>query len=268
MKLYRIGDYARYLGVTPDLLKHYESMGIIHSERKESGYRYYSFTTTHDLIESIRLRNYGFTLREIGEILTAHSADNAQMEQVFHEKIEVLRQEIQLDEALAEDYDAFCRWKEPLASKGWDWEIRHSRPMYFLPHTDNYEFLQNSQIYELLNTWMSFIPLVKSTVRAEPDGSFTWGFIVEERMARRLQLPINDAVEKIPSQRIFYYKFCSRILRLEEERADNPEHPAFRLLHSFGMKSSGTYYRTTLMPGDWKQNLSYQYGYYAVPLDM
>lgn len=41
MEQYRIGDFAKYLGVTPDLLKHYEDMGIIQSIRSESGYRYY-----------------------------------------------------------------------------------------------------------------------------------------------------------------------------------------------------------------------------------
>ena len=40
MEQYRIGDFAKYLGVTPDLLKHYEDMGIIQSIRSESGYRY------------------------------------------------------------------------------------------------------------------------------------------------------------------------------------------------------------------------------------
>ena len=47
------------------MLKHYEDVGIIQSERSESGYRFYSFITTIDLIKSIRLRNYGLTLREI-----------------------------------------------------------------------------------------------------------------------------------------------------------------------------------------------------------
>ena len=40
MEQYRIGDFTKYLGVAPDLLKHYEDMGIIQSIRSESGYRY------------------------------------------------------------------------------------------------------------------------------------------------------------------------------------------------------------------------------------
>ena len=43
---YRIGEFAKYLGVTPDLLKHYEDQGIIQPTRSDSGYRYYPFNTT------------------------------------------------------------------------------------------------------------------------------------------------------------------------------------------------------------------------------
>ena len=266
MKQYRIGDYAKYLGVTPDLLKHYEDMGIIHSERSESGYRYYSFITTIELIESIRLRNYGLTLREIQTILTEHRADNAKMEMLFDDHMERLRQEVLLNEALVEDYAEFLRWKKPLDGRDRDWEIRRSRPMCFLPHTDCYDFLEDPRIYELLTTWMSFIPIVKSTMRAEPTGRTTWGFMVEEEMAKRLQLPVNGVVERIPARRIFYYKFRSPILRMVEENTANPEHPAFKLLRSYGMESEGAYFRTTLMPGDWQKNLGYQYGFYAIPL--
>ena len=79
MKQYRIGDFARYLGVTPDLLKHYEEVGLLQPERTESGYRYYPFHTTALLIECVRLRNYGMTLREISEILTRRGMDTVQV---------------------------------------------------------------------------------------------------------------------------------------------------------------------------------------------
>ncbi len=266
MKQYRIGDYAKYLGVTPDLLKHYEDIGIIHSERSESGYRYYSFVTTVELIESIRLRNYGITLREIQEILNAHSLDNGRMEQVFDENMERMRQEILLNEALIEDYADFQRWREPLDGRSGDWEIHRSRPMLFLPHTECYDFLNDQRIYELLNHWMSYIPIVKSAMKLEADGQAVWGFLTEEKMAERLQLPLNDVVERIPSQRSLHYKFRAQIPQVSEERPDNPEHPAFACLQKLGMKASLPCFRVTLMPADWKQNLGYQYGYYTIPL--
>ena len=266
MKQYRIGDYAKYLGVTPDLLKHYEEMGIIHSSRSESGYRYYSFQTTVELIESIRLRNYGLTLREIREVLHERGMGQEQMDQRIVEKLELIRQEVLLDEALIEEYTAFQEWREAMGTHDWDWEIRWSSPMLFLPHTNRYEFLQDPRIYELLNQWMSYIPIVKSCMQAGPDGRFTWGFCVREQDAQRLGLPVNEVVQRIPAHKIFYYKFRGRIPHLEEEGRDNMDHPAFRQLHALGLESGETYYRTTLMPADWQKDLGYQYGYYAIPL--
>ncbi len=266
MKQYRIGEYAKYLGVTPDFLKYYEQMGIIRSERSESGYRFYSFHTTLDLIESVRLRNYGLTLRQIRDVLNGQSTGNAEMEALFEQNLDRLQQEILLDEALTEDYRNFLEWKEPLEDSSEYWEIRRSRPMLFLPHTDDYDFLHDERIYELLNTWMSYIPIVKSSMKAEPDGNVTWGFLADEGMSGRLRLPINSVVEHIPAQRVFYYKFRTGLLRMSEEHADNPEHPAFRTLRSLGLEPEGSYFRTALMPADWTQRRNVKYGYYAIPL--
>ena len=266
MKQYRIGDYAKYLGVTHDLLKHYEEMGIIQSVRGENGYRYYPFHTTLVLIESVRLRNYGLTLREIRSILTEHSMDNEQVEKLFAGKMDILRQEIMLDHALLEDYDSFQRWREPLQAGQSDWEIRRSRPMLFLPHSAGHDFLNDPRIYEILNQWMSYIPIVKSAKKAYADGKSTWGLLTDQDAVERLQLPINDVVEQYPSQRIFYYKFCGNVLRDVYDTPDNPEHPAFQQLHALGLKHSDFYFRVSVMPGNWQDRLRNVYAYYAIPL--
>ena len=266
MKQYRIGDYAKYLGVTPDLLKHYEEMGIIQSQRSDSGYRYYPFYTTTLLIECIRLRNYGLTLREIQKSLVAHTLDNEQMDQLFTRKTELLAEEIQLNEALIDDYAAFQRWKRPLEVGDSDWEIRWSKPMYFLPHTDGDDFLHDPRIYEILNHWMSLIPIVKSSMRVEPDGRITWGFLAAEEDVARMHLPLNDAVTHLPSRKIFCYKYRAPVKRMDQEVNDRADHPAFQRLRTLGLEPEGSYYRTSMMPADWRKDLSYHYGYYAIPL--
>ena len=42
LKSYRIGDFAEYMGVTPDFLKHYSENGLLDVHQRENGYRYYS----------------------------------------------------------------------------------------------------------------------------------------------------------------------------------------------------------------------------------
>ena len=59
IKQYRIGDYAHYMGVTSDFLKHYEQFHLISSEVMENGYRYYPFYQSSKLLECMKLRNYG-----------------------------------------------------------------------------------------------------------------------------------------------------------------------------------------------------------------
>ena len=266
MKEYRIGEFAKYLGVTPDLLKHYEDQGIITPIRSDSGYRYYPFNATMLLMECIRLRNYGMTLREIRAIVASHQVDTESVEDRLSENVSHIREEILLDEALIEDYSDFLSWREPLENRESDWEIRRSRPMYFLPHTDKYDFLQDARIYELLKSWMSFIPIVKSVMQVRRDGQITWGLIVEERQLRKLQLPVNDVVEYLPPQKIFYYKFRASLIPTDLEHPDAPLHPAFQTLHRLNLQSGDPYYRVTLMPADWKQGLGYQYGFYAIPI--
>ena len=263
---YRIGEFAKYLGVTPDLLKHYEDQGIIQPTRSDSGYRYYPFNTTMLLIECIRLRNYGMTLREIREILAAHHLDTASVSSRLAENVEHMKEEILLDEALTADYEEFLAWQAPLSERDFDWEIRWSKPMAFLPHTDKYDFLQDPRIYEILKSWMSYIPIVKSSMKAERNGRITWGLLVEERMIRQLKLPVNDIVEFYPPYKVFYYKFRAPLMHSSFENVDTPSHPAFQALRELNLEPRNGYFRTTLMPADWQRDIGYQYGYYAIPV--
>ena len=59
---YRIGDFARYLGVTSEFLKHYQESGLIDVNQRASGYRYYGFDQSGRILQYMRLRNYGMTL--------------------------------------------------------------------------------------------------------------------------------------------------------------------------------------------------------------
>ena len=266
MKEYRIGEFAKYLGVTPDLLKHYEDQGIISPVRSDSGYRHYPFNTTMLLMECIRLRNYGMTLREIRQIVTDHQIDSASVDRRLSENMSHLKEEMLLDEALTHDYEEFLSWREPLQDRDHDWDIRWSTPMCFLPHTDRDDFLQDPRIYEVLNPWMSFIPIVKSAMRVEADGRITWGLLARELDVQRLHLPLNEAVLHFPSQKIFCYKYRGRVLRMAQEEAGRSEQPPFQVLRSLGLENVGGYCRTYLMPADWQREPNYHYGYYAIPI--
>ena len=74
---YRIGEFAKNLGVTPDLLKHYEAIGLIQSEADENGYRYFPFHASSLLLACMGLKNFGLSLKNIRSLLQNQSVEEA-----------------------------------------------------------------------------------------------------------------------------------------------------------------------------------------------
>lgn len=274
--LYRIGDYAKYMGVTPDLLKHYEEVGILVPERSSSGYRYYPFTHSHRLMACIRLRNCGLTLKEIKDALCREAGDPDTAERLTEETNSVisrnfdqLRSQISHTELLIKNHEEFLPRKAILDSSGSDWSIQMSEGIYFLPHTRGCDFLDDPRIYEILRYWIREIPIVKSAVRITEKQDRIWGLLIKESYARELQLPLNTVVEYVPPARTFFYYTKGQRIRAAYESAELSEHPAFRNIHSMNLKPAPSYLRVEMMPAVWSSEFQQShYACYLIPVEL
>jgi len=218
--MYRIGDFARYLGVTPDFLKHYENLGIISSVQGENGYRYFRFQEANKIFECIKLKNLGFTIRESEKMLNELS--EAEIFGLIGENLLRIRKDIHFKQQLLSSYSRFEEEMSFLAYADSDWSIRNTEPILFLPHTTSRSFIDSPKIYEILPEWMGAMPIVRSAAiipvnRPEsfsaPTSSIrrTWGFAVPKRYAEALELPINDMVIQLPACKALHYVFSARI---------------------------------------------------------
>ena len=97
---YRIGDYARYMGVTPDFLKHYEQFGLVTPSVGENGYRYYPFRESSRLMDCLALRGYGVPLREMSVMVREDGADAFCRK--LDERADALRRQIALQQAVVQ----------------------------------------------------------------------------------------------------------------------------------------------------------------------
>ena len=274
--LYRIGDYAKYMGVTPDLLKHYEEVGILVPERSKSGYRYYPFTHSHVLMSCIRLRNYGLTLKEIKDALCRESSDpdaaarlTDETNAVIRRNLGQLKSQISHTELLLKNHDEFLPEKAILDKNGSDWSIRMSEGVYFLPHTLGSDFLDDPLIYEILRYWIREIPIVKSAVRITQQGECIWGLMIKEYYAKELHLPLNDAVKYFPPVRTYFYYTKSLRIRSADESEQNLSHPAFRNIHTMNLKPAPSYLRVEMMPAEWSSDFQHShYACYLIPVEL
>jgi Cu(I)-responsive transcriptional regulator len=65
-----IGEAAERAGVTPKMVRHYESLGLLPKvHRTESGYRVYTDNEVHTLRFIKRSRDLGFSIPEISELV-------------------------------------------------------------------------------------------------------------------------------------------------------------------------------------------------------
>lgn len=61
---YRIGDFARYLGVTAEFLKHYQESGLLDVTQRASGYRYYPKSRRKTPRNPVGSRSFKLKVRE------------------------------------------------------------------------------------------------------------------------------------------------------------------------------------------------------------
>ncbi|MBW6507596.1 MAG: MerR family transcriptional regulator [Rhodobacteraceae bacterium] len=95
----RIGELAQGAGVSTDTVRLYERRGLLRSERRANGYRDYP-ARTDELLRLIRLaQRLGFSLAEIGTILTGLQSQHMGSEAVA----DLLRAKIAQIEARAAD---------------------------------------------------------------------------------------------------------------------------------------------------------------------
>ncbi len=109
-----IGEFARLGQVSPRMLRHYDELGLLPPERvdPDSGYRFYSVHQLGRLHRIVALRDIGFSLEQIGQILTQDIS--------VDELRGMLRlRQAQIEQAVGEERDRLRRVEAHLRALEW-----------------------------------------------------------------------------------------------------------------------------------------------------
>jgi DNA-binding transcriptional MerR regulator len=115
-RTFGIGEAARRAGVSPDLVRYYERVGVLpRAPRTAGGFRYYSDETVARLQLVRNAIRFGFTSKELAGFLKARDSGRPPCQSVRAAGQRLLKQ---MDEHLAEMHEARDAMAETLAA--WD----------------------------------------------------------------------------------------------------------------------------------------------------
>ena len=97
--MFRIGEFSRLVRVSPRMLRHYEKCGLFYPAETDrfTGYRQYSAAQMPLLAKIVTLRDMGFSIDEISDILP-HFDDHAYMGRVLRAKMAAVKSTIEAEQ--------------------------------------------------------------------------------------------------------------------------------------------------------------------------
>jgi DNA-binding transcriptional MerR regulator len=95
----KIGDFARIGQVSIKALRHYDALGLLRPAHThhESGYRFYDLAQISDLVRVLVLKDCGFSLDEIAQLLRTRNAE--EITEMLRVRVQAQRQLIATEEA-------------------------------------------------------------------------------------------------------------------------------------------------------------------------
>ena len=207
---YAIGDFAKKAGVSTHFLKFYEEKGILHPKVQSNGYRYYDIRDASLVLECHRMKNMGFSVREIEKGINDCTPQEVGAMLARQENdLQAQLHEQQMHLLGLQNLRAALR----LCEQG-EWSVRTVPDIWFLPHTLNREFVQDDGIYEQLPQWLNWMPLVTSAqvVQMTPEGKLNaeWGMSVEQDEAERIGIAPKEPAQLLHQGRVLEM-YCSYI---------------------------------------------------------
>ncbi len=244
-KTYRMGEFSRKLGVSRDLIKHYEKQGILTSRREEGNqYRYYYHAQYPAILISKKLQNMGYSLREIGHLLNAANLEESAAGST--QRIAALEREQLLRGMVLESlrFVNDCQQKALNGTLVGSWELADRSELVFFPFSGTEAFLPLSpEDTEAMSGWTDATPAVEYCGLIQ-EGKVIFDFTASSEQAELLGLR-GSQLERFPACRVFcYYLKIPRSpiggqANTDEEEIQQMLPPALAALEAQGLEAAG-----------------------------
>ena len=199
-KRYKIGEAAELLGITPQSIRYYESLGIIKPEKNPiSGYRYYSAWDINMLIRARAYRQQGVAMNEVVDIMTNFNLVHT-MNALSHKEGE-LRQEIADRVKLVMNVRDNYRILQDAASGRNRITFEYRPAMHFLQTQIGYDIIASRK--DIIGTWVqryaAFV-LPGGLYKGQGKNDVAYGLFVDDSKLAEVDFKNESEIQALPSQ--------------------------------------------------------------------
>lgn len=112
-KLYKIGELADAYGVSSDIIRHYDKIGLLKPNIvRENGYRYYSIDQVFELELILNLRSVDMPLEDIKTVMNKNT-DKTNIKSILLSQSQALKERIQSLESMLEKTEQYLEIVDP-----------------------------------------------------------------------------------------------------------------------------------------------------------
>ena len=211
---YKIGDVARILGISTDLIRYYEKKGVVQPEKGASNsYRYYDTWDINFLIDCLWYKNFGFSIDQIADIESNSTYDSLLdcLDRKTGEIGELAQRYALLHERLLMQQETM-RQIEQLIGRC---EIAMCPDFIYYLNRHNFEYESDSTLQTISRRWLKYMPFstryfeFRSDRPQDGDDRYSWGFSLDRHYVDVFQVEYRPPVEHVESRPCLHSAFKS-----------------------------------------------------------
>ena len=211
---YKIGEVARILGISADLIRYYEEKGVVSPEKDPSNnYRYYDTWDINYLIDCLWYKNFGFGIEKVAQMVTEDSYDLL-LDTLEHRSNE-LRESIRRQELLLQRIGKFQERLKATMSYVGKCEVRENAGFFYYINRRNAEYDNHTATLEISRRWLKYMPFTRRYFEISDDSlesgedNYEWGFSVSAQYVNELGIDVSPPVRRMEPRLCVHSAFKS-----------------------------------------------------------
>lgn len=211
---YKIGDVARILGISTDLLRYYEKKGVVTPTKdKQNDYRYYDAWDINFLIDCLWYKNFGFGIPQIAYMVS--DCYHGDLVSMLEEKQVELKDQIHHQELLLHRISQHLEQVNRVKDLEGKCVISKSpEVLCYLNRYDTY-YDNSNEMQKLSKQWLSYMPFLQRyfEIPSDPgekqDHQYAWGYSLAMEYVHEFSVSDAPPVKHLPSAECIHSVFKS-----------------------------------------------------------